>query len=162
MAVSSLFYYNDQLGKVVPNELVLQWKITAAKTVVPIVANSAHLTAFDAIASQSVIDGFLGTTNEFLVAAFDATAMGANAFAVILDMNGQAKSLLSVSARVLSGSNGATVAECGKVAEGLTASTLVCQGALGSQGNLAGRFVLSGLDALTSGLLEVRFCWVAK
>jgi len=162
MPVSSLFYYNDQLGKVVANDLILQWKITAAKTVVPVVPNSAQLSSFDAIASQAVIDNFLGTSNEFLVSAFDATAMGTNAFAVIVDMGGQAKSLLSVTARVLSGSNGATVAECGKVAEGLTASTLACEGALGSQGNLAGRFVLAGLDALTSGLLEVRFCWVAK
>lgn len=162
MAVSSLFYYNDQLGKVVPNELVLQFKITGAKASSPIVANTAVLTSYDALASQAVINNFLGTTNEFLLAAFDATAMGTDAFAVIVNMNGQAKKLLSVSARVMSGSNGATVAECADVAEGLTASTLACEGALGANGNLAGRFVLSGLDALTSGMLEVRFCWIAK
>lgn len=162
MAVSSLFYYNDQLGKVVPNELILQYKITGAKTSAPIVANSATLTAYDAIASQSVIDNFLGTSSEFLVAAFDATAMGTNAFAVIVDMNGQAKNLLSVRARVMSGSNFATVAECSDIADGLTASTLSCEGAVGANGNLAGRFVLAGLDALTSGLIEVRFSWIAK
>lgn len=162
MAVSSLFYYNDQLGKVVPNELVLQFKITGAKASSPIVANTAILTSYDALASQAVINNFLGTTNEFLLAAFDATAMGTDAFAVIVNMNGQAKKLLSVSARVMSGSNGATVAECADVAEGLTASTLACEGALGANGNLAGRFVLSGLDALTAGMLEVRFCWIAK
>lgn len=162
MAVSSLFYYNDQLGKVVANELVIQWKITGAKAVSPVVWNTALLTSFDAVASQAVIDSFLGTSSEFLVAAFDATAMGTDAYAVIVNMNGQAKKLLSVSAKVYSGSNGATVAECADVAEGLTASTLACEGALGAQGNLAGRFVLSGLDALTSGLLEVRFCWIAK
>lgn len=162
MPVSSLFYYNDQLGKVVPNELVLQWKITGAKAVSPIVANSAHLTSFDAIASQAVIDSFLGTTNEFLVSAFDATAMGTNAFAVIVDMNGQAKSLLSVTARVMSGTNGATVAQCADVAEGLTASTLACEAQRGAEGNVAARLVLSGLDDLTSGLLEVRLYWIAK
>ena len=162
MAVSSLFYYNDQLGKVVPNELVLQFKITGAKAVSPIVANSAHLTSFDAIASQAAIDSFLGTTNEFLVSAFDATAMGAHAFAVIVDMSGQAKSLLSVTAKVMSGTNGGTVAQCADVAEGLTASTLACEGAVGAAGNLAGRFILTGLDDLTAGLLEVRFCWIAK
>ena len=111
MAVSSLFYYNDQLGKVVPNELVLQFKITGAKASSPIVANTAALTAYDAIASQSVIDSFLATSS---------------------------------------------------VAEGLTASTLACEGALGASGNVAGRFVVSGLDALTSGMIEVRFCWIAK
>lgn len=162
MAVSSLFYYNDQLGKVVPNELVLQFKITGAKASSPIVANTALLKSYDAIASQSVIDSFLGTSSEFAVAAFDATAMGTDAFAVIVNMNGQAKKLLSVSAKVMSGSNGATVAECADVAEGLTASTLACEGALGASGNVAGRFVVSGLDALTSGMIEVRFCWVAK
>lgn len=162
MAVSSLFYYNDQLGKVVPNELVLQFKITGAKASSPIVANTAVLTSYDAIASQSVIDSFLGTSSEFLVSAFDATAMGVNAFAVIVNLNGQAKKLLSVSAKVMSGSNGATVAECADVAEGLTASTLACEGALGASGNVAGRFIVSGLDALTSGMIEVRFCWVAK
>lgn len=162
MAVSSLFYYNDQLGKVVPNELVLQFKITGAKASSALVANTAILTSYDAVASQAVINNFLGTSNEFLLAAFDATAMGTDAFAVIVNMNGQAKKLLSVSAKVMSGSNGATVAECADVAEGLTASTLACEGALGANGNLAGRFVLSGLDALTSGMIEVRFCWIAK
>lgn len=162
MAVSSLFYYNDQLGKVVPNELVLQFKITGAKASSPIVANTAVLKAYDAIASQSVIDSFLGTSSEFAVAAFDATAMGTDAFAVIVNLNGQAKKLLSVKAKVYSGSNGATVAENAAVAAGLTASTLACEGALGANGNLAARFVLSGLDALTSGMVEVRLCWVAK
>lgn len=162
MAVSSLFYYNDQLGKVVPNELVLQFKITGAKASSPIVANTALLSSYDAIASQTVIDSFLGTSSEFAVAAFDATAMGTNAFAVLVNMNGQAKKLLSVSAKVMSGSNGATVAECADVAEGLTSSTLVCEGALGAAGNLAGRFVLAGLDDLPSGMIEVRFCWIAK
>lgn len=162
MAVSSLFYYNSQLGKVVPNQVRLHFKITGAKACEPIVPNSAILTSYDAIASQAVINSFLGTTNEFLVSAFDATAMGTNAFAVIVNMNGQGKQLLSVTATVFSGSNGATVAECADVAEGLTASTLACEGALGVNGNFAGRFVLSGLDALTSGLIEVVFNWISK
>lgn len=162
MAVSSLFYYNDQLGKVVPNELVLQFKVTGAKASSALVANTAILTSYDAIASQSVIDSFLGTSSEFAVAAFDATAMGVDAFAVIVNMTGQARKLLSVSAKLFTAANGASVNQCADVAEGLTASTLACEGALGAAGNLAGRFVIAGLDAAVSGMIEVRFCWIAK
>lgn len=163
MAVSSLFYYNDQLGKVVPNELVLQWQVTGAKALSPLVANTAMLYSFDAIAAQSDIDNFLGTSGEFAVAAFDATAMGVNAFAVIVNMNGQAKKLLSVQAQLRSGTNGATFAQCAAPASAaLTASSLSCQGALGANGNLAARFIVAGLDAATSGILQVKFSWISK
>lgn len=163
MTDTALFYYNDQLGKVVPRCDVFQFNITAAKTVSPAVANSATLTAFDAIASQAVINTFLGTTDEFLVAAFDATAMGTDAFAFILNLNGQARTLCDVKVRTYSGTGGGTVVErCTAPVATLTASTLSTQCALGAYGNVAARSVLTGVDVLTSGIIEVSVYWIAK
>ena len=163
MSVSSLLYWNDQLGKVVPNRLRLQWTITAAKTVSAAVANSASLVAFDAVASQAVIDALLGTTSEFALAAFDATAMGTDAFAAIVNMGGQAKKLLGCRASFYTGSNGLTSVKSGVASvTTLTASSLTAQCALGASGNLAARVILTGVDALTSGIIELELDWISK
>lgn len=163
MADTSLFYYNDQLGKVIPRETIFQFNITAAVTVAAAVPNTATLTSFGAIASQSVIDTFLGTTNEFLVAAFDAVAMGVDAFAFILNLNGQARTLLGVKVRTYSGVGGGTVVERFTApVTTLTASSLTTQCGLGANGNVAARTVLTGVDALTSGIIEVSAYWIAK
>lgn len=166
MSATSLFYWNDQFGKTQPRVLRLSYNITAAKTVSPVVANSATLTAFDAIASQTVIDNFLGTSSEFLVAAFDATSMGNDAFAVIVNMNGQAAKLVQAVARCYSGTGGATLVtrQC-QASSTLTASTLATEAALGSSGNLAMKVDFGNtpdFDALTSGTIEIELHYIAK
>lgn len=177
MAGPGLIYENDYLYAK-EDELILKFNITAAKTVSPMpISNNAVLTAFDAIASQSVIDNWLGSTNEFLVAAFDATAMGTDAFACIVNMSGlkagvdasstgslaQAQSLLCAQISLFSGSNGATAVSEGVASVAtLTASTLSTQAACGAFGNLALRAVLSGVDVLTSGIIVVRLHWVSR
>ncbi len=93
MADTSLFYWNQKFGKTQPRELKLIWTITGAKTVSTVPIGAPVLTAFDAISSQSTIDNFLGTVDEFLIIDFDSTAMGADAFACIINMGGQAQSL---------------------------------------------------------------------
>ncbi len=159
-----VFTWNESLAKTIPHPLVFAYKITAAKTIVPIVQGlqSAVLTAFDAVASQSVIDSFLGTTNEFLVAAFNATAMGTDAFAMILNMKGQAAQAAWVNIRIYSGSELGTEVTVAAVGGVLTASTLETAYALGANGNLAVKSVLAGVDALTSGIIECHLYWVAK
>jgi len=160
---TSLIYWNERVQLSQPRSLTLLYQITAAKTVADPLRSPA-LTAFDAVASQAVIDSFLGTTSEFAVAAFDATAMGTDAFAVIVKMDGQAAELFSARVRVSTGTGGVTLTGTTIVqpVAALTVSSLTNQAARGATGNLAVRTVISGLDALTSGLIEVVLLWRSK
>ena len=121
------------------------------------------LVAFDAVASQAVIDALLGTTSEFALAAFDATAMGTDSFAVILNLGGQAKKLVGARAAFYTGTDGLTSVRSGVAsAAALTASSHTAQCALGASGNLAARVILTGVDALTSGIIELELDWISK
>lgn len=162
MADTSLFYYNEKLGKTNPRELILMYNITGAKTSVLRPVGGPVLTVYDAIAAQSTIDNFLGTTNEFTISQFDATAMGTDAVAGIINMTGQAKYLCGVTASLYSSTNFATLGASTSVGTGLTASTLATESALGAYGNMAFRVILTGLDALTSGVLVVRVLWISN
>lgn len=164
---TSLYYYNDQLGKVDPRKTDFWYTITGAKGNTAVVANSAQINGYDAaapFATQAAIDAFLGTSSEFLLAAFDSTSMGTDAFAVIVNMGGQAKVLVAAQITSYTGTGGTTVASLTvpATAAGLTASSLSTQAALGSSGNLAFRSVLSGMDGFTSGLIRVTFEWISK
>lgn len=163
MADTSLFYYQEQWGKVQPRILRLQYQITGAVTVKPCVSNSATLTTFGAIASQAVIDDFLGTTSEFNYLAFDATSMGADAMGVIVNMNGQAKTLVQMVARCYSASN--TLVTRQVLGGSLTATTLETAAALGASGNLAVKIDWGNspdFDALTAGTIDIELHWIAK
>lgn len=157
------------------NVMQLQWKITAAKTVQPLpLSMGGVLTLVDAAASQAAIDSFLMTTNEFLLAAFDATAMGTDAFGCLVKMNGlqetathngvgQVASVQAMVANVYSGTNGATVVTSGVASSTtLTASSNTSQIAVGAAGDIAFRLVSAGLDALTGGLISVNIYWTSK
>lgn len=157
------------------NLLQLQWAITAAKTVSPLpMTASGVLTTFDAIAAQTTIDNFLLTTNEFLIVQFDGTAMGTDTFAGIIKMNGanvattsleigQAQSVQSMIATLHSGTNGSTLVSSGVVASTtMTSSSNTSQIAVGANGDMAFRFVASGLDILTAGLITVNIFWTSK
>lgn len=162
MKVSSPSYWSDAVQRGQAYSIDLFFKITAAKTVTSLNANSV-LTSFDAIAAQATINDFLGTTDEFLVAAFDATAMGTDAFACIVAMSGQASQLLAATAETYSGTDGLTVVPAGiNSSTTLTASSHTAQCALGAYGNMAARFVLTGVDALTSGLIKVTLYYRSK
>lgn len=162
----ALQYWNEKLPKSLPRKLELCWNITAAKTVSPCVAGLPVYSTFDAISSQSVIDGFLGTTNEFLVAAFDATAMGADTFGGIVNLSGQGAKLVYMDARCYSGTGGSTEVErVVASSSALTASTLATECALGANGNMAFKVDFGNtpdFDGLTSGLIVVKLMWVAK
>jgi len=174
MAGPGLIYQSGDLYAK-EDELILKWNITGAKTSTPLPLNrSSVLTVYDAISSQSTIDDFLGSTNEFLIAQFDSTAMGTDAFGFLINMSGQAPGLttttnkaqaaqlLAATISLYSGANGATVVNEGVVSvTTLTSSSLSTQCAVGSYGNLAMRAILTGLDALTSGLIVARLHWVS-
>lgn len=154
----SQVYWSDSVQRYQPYVLQLGYQITAAKTVTQMEKTSS-LSTFDAFASQAVIDGYLGTTNEFLLNQFDATSMGVDAFGGLVNMSGQAATLLAAEAVVYSGASGQTVVPAAGIAVAafpLSASTLAPGAAVGANGNIGFRFVLTGLDALTSGLILVR------
>lgn len=163
MSKMSLAYYQDQLGKVDPHVTQLVYNITGAGAASPIPSNSVSLITFGAIASQSVIDDFLGTTNEFLVAAFDATAMGADMFGGLVKMEGQMKQLVYVEAVCYS--TGAGVHRGAQPSAALTASTLVTECALGASGNVAFKVDFGNspdFDGLTAGTIVIRLHWISK
>lgn len=163
MSGTSLMYWQDQLGKVNPQVLRLQYSISAAVTAAPIVSNSASLITFVALASQAVIDDFLGTTNEFLLTAYDATSMGADAFGALVNMNGQCKTVVQMIARCYSASN--TIVTRQVVGGALTASTLETKCAVGANGNIGVKVDFGNtpdFDALTAGTIELEILWISK
>lgn len=161
MATSpGLFFWQDKIGRNNPHVVQFLFKITAAKTITPVPQGTPVLTAFDAIASQATIDDFLGTTNEFLVAQFDATAMGTDAFAVICNFGKQADELYAVEA--YADDLAARVDVSIPSVTTLTSSSLTSQCAKGADGNIATRLILTGVDAMTSGLISVRFLFKSK
>ncbi len=175
MAGPGLIYQSGDLYAK-EDEMILKWNITGAKTSTPLPLNrSSVMTVYDAIAAQATIDNFLGTTNEFLIAQFDATAMGTDAFGFLINMSGgapglntttnraQAAQLLCVEVTLHSGSQGATAVNEGVASIAtLTSSSLATEFALGSYGNIAGRAILSGLDILTTGIIVARLHWVSQ
>ncbi len=165
MADQSLMYYQDKLGKTNPRELVLVWEITGAKTVSLVPVGSPNYPVFDAIATQSVIDNFLGTVNEFLVADFDSTAMGADAFGGLVNMAGQVQDVLYFTADCYSGTGGSTLVSRESLNDGLTASTLETAVGVGAYGNLAFKVNFGNspdFDGLTAGTIVVKIYWISK
>lgn len=172
-----LFYTNEKHAKTQLRELEFIFQITAAKTVVVYPRGADILPLFDAT-TQAVIDAYLGTTNEFLLAQFDATSMGTDAFGGIINMGtmtspgtysssltaqaGQAAALVSVEVSTQSGTSFGTwfpTAAFGPT--GLASTSLTTGCALGANGNIAFRAILTGVDALTSGLIKVVVKWIA-
>lgn len=165
---ASRVLWNDALDRAQPFILRLAWKVTAAVTVSNLYdcQGSAVLTAFGAISAQSTIDTFLGTTSEFDYLAFDATALGADIMAGIVNMNGQCQKLLWMEATCSSGTAGATKVVVGNYASSaLTASTLVTECAKGSSGNVAFKANFGNspdFDALTDALITVDLAMYLK
>lgn len=160
----SIFLFNANLPQI--KTMRLLWKITAAKTVSPLpISNSAVYSTFDAIAAQSTIDNFLGTTSEFTIAQFDATAMGADTFGVLVNMQGQALSIQSMVARCYSNTGGLDLVtrQC-QASTTLPDSTNATEIAVGADGNI-GLIVVFGntpdFDGLTSGTIDIEIVWLS-
>lgn len=172
MSSASLMYWNDKHGKTQARELTFIYEITGAKTNSPAVAGYPALDLYDAATNQAQIDDFLLTSSEFTAAQFDATAMGTDAFGVIVDMRGrqalgssssqtgQADKLIMAEAQLYV--DDIAVSDGNATNKALSDSTLEPGASLGANGNLAARFVLGGLDAATDGIIVVKFHWIAK
>ena len=173
MTAQGLFYWNEKHGKSQPRIMDFTYQITAAKTVSPYPQGADSFTFFDAI-TQNQIDTYLGVASDFPASYFDATAMGTDAFGGIIRMSGQtpsgitptsaqASQIVRMDAKVYSGAGFTTISERAAFGPtGMTASTLETACAISSTGNLAFKFVLTGLDALTAGMIAVRVYWISK
>lgn len=164
MGDTSLYYYQDQLLRVNPRILRLQYNITGAAACSPIISNSASMVFYSALSSQAQVDNFLGTTNEFLYTAFGATAMGADAFAGLVNMAGQCKTITQMVAKCYSGTGGATLVtrQC---QESAVANSLQTAVEVGANGNIAFQVDFGNtpdFDALTSGTIEIEIHWIPK
>lgn len=160
MTSPGLFFWQDRIGKNNPHVVQFMYQITAAKTVSQLPQGTPTLTSFDALASQAVIDDFLGTTNEFLLAQFNAVSLGVDAFGLICNFGKQCDELFMVEAYV---DDLTTRVEASFPAVAtLTSSSLTTQCAKGAEGNMAARLILTGLDALTSGIIVVKFYFRSK
>lgn len=167
------FYRNEKHPKTQVRELVFQFQITAAKTIVPLPRGLDVLTAFDALTQQQIddyltrpFDGYTSSvTTGFTAAQFDATAMGANMFGGIVNMNQQASYLAAARLHVYSGTspNFSTLAATSVLGtQGLSASTAENGLGLSPMGDIGFRFLSTGLDALTSGIIRVEIDWISK
>jgi hypothetical protein len=166
MADTSLVYWQEKLGKTQARKLQFVWT-TVSGAFTEKVPGAPVLLTQGAIASQSVIDNFLGTTSEFDYLAYDATAMGTDALGIIVDMKGQAAKAVYATLDAYSSTYGATLAGC-RVAGGvLVASTLEAAFACGASttitgsGNLAFKGVISSLDTHT-GLVVLNLYIISK
>ncbi|HYD02008.1 MAG TPA: hypothetical protein VEB22_12340 [Phycisphaerales bacterium] len=168
----AVYAWNDKLQSSQPQCVRLAFKITGAKTVTEVLGAPVAYT-FDAgldTAAEiaAILPDLAAATDEFTAAtAWGSTAMGTDAFGFIVDMGGQARKVLYVEARLYGGSdanitsmNGVTGADpvlgCGFQGQ-TTALTnaLTNQCTVSSQGNVGGHIVITGLDALTAGLLVI-------
>jgi hypothetical protein len=162
MSSNTLVYTSDKLERGEPVTTNLIYRITGAKTISDNAANAANV-FFDTGITQATVDAFLGTTNEILIAGFGSTAMGTDAFGGIIDMGGQCTQLINIELRVFSGTSTATKTT-GLAWGSATAlpNTLTSDAQLGANGNIGFKVVVTGVDAITDGMIEVIIKWRAK
>jgi hypothetical protein len=167
---TSLTYWQSALLKTTPRTCKLRYNITAAVTF------AAQATGYPALVSagaitQAQLDAALHKSNgdasssEFTAAQFDATSMGADAFGGVVDLYGQAQTLLNMVARCYSGTGGATLVERSVGSGTLAASTLETACAKGANGNLGFKVDFGNapdFDALTAGQVVIDLEWISK
>ena len=163
--VVSVHPYTSKRGK----QIIVsryEFTITGAVTVTPLPIDDSSALVYFGVATQAAIDAHLGTTSEFTLAQYDATAMGADAMGIILDMGKQCEELFSFCARCYSAADGATLVERNVVGSAtLTDSTLTTECAKGANGNIGLKIDWTNtpdFDALTSGHIEIDVSWRAK
>jgi hypothetical protein len=153
-------YWSDKLGKTVVRPSKFNYDINGAADIELNIKGAPILHSFGAI-TQADIDAHLGNSSEFTAAQFDATAMGVDAIAFIVDMAGQVDKCAAVKVRIY-GSDGALDVEERITPSSLTDSTLASEAEVGSSGNLAIRAIVTGIDALAAGSVELEFEWISK
>tara|TARA_B100001094_G_scaffold219408_1_gene213521 strand:+ start:8153 stop:8668 length:516 start_codon:yes stop_codon:yes gene_type:complete len=162
--------YTAKRGKAV-NVSEYRLNITGAKAQSPLpMDDSSILLGFDGDhPTQSEIDSHLGTSSEFLAAAFDSTSIDADSEAIIIDLGGQVDELVYVELSFISSDSGATAATVVnrylKPIAALQSSTAASECAKGANGNVAIKILWGNspnFDGQTEGQIVVRVHWRAK
>lgn len=157
---------NEALQRSLPFTLRFTLSISAAKTASLVGKNGIPgvTFGFDTAAAvtdalgQTTIDNLLGLTSDVVAAtAFGSTAMGTDAVGFVLACSGQVKLVHGMRVTTNTGASGATLTAC---AGGITTAlpnTLpaLARCALTAGGNVAGQFVIAGIDSVTSGYVVV-------
>ena len=167
MSDTSLMYWSQKLGKTQARKLQFTYEITGAKASSEIVPGYPALVTYDALSSQDQIDSFLDdNANEFLLAQFDATSRGDDAFGGIINTAQQIEKALWMEARCYSGTGGSTLVERAvKASSTLSSSTLATEYAKSASGYLGFKIDFGNtpdFDALTSGLIIVDMYYLSK
>jgi hypothetical protein len=160
MSGPSSMYFSPGLQSAQAEVLTLIWQITAAKTIVPVPLNFTVLTTFDGFSAQSQIDNFLGTSSEFLLADLDAGTMGANMFACLVNMQGQASAASLMRTTIYStATNSFDTQTLAGVFESALSNASASEFQVGAYGNMAFKVLATGLDALTAGAIVTDLFW---
>jgi hypothetical protein len=160
MAQPSYILANDSLARHQKASIDLIYNITGAKAGKFVALPPQALVAYDAsVITQAAIDALLGSVLEFDAADFTSTAMGTDALGLVLDCGGQIAAVHGIKIHALTDDGAGAVAQAtqlGKVAPlvntSLAAIARVEKSALG---NLGVQMVVTGLDAATSGQLQI-------
>lgn len=170
-ADTPLFYRNEKHAKSQVRRLVLTFQITAAQTVNLIPRSIDVLTTFGPLTQAQIdaylsrpIDGYVATSSTgFTAAQFDATSMGTDAFGGIINMNQQCRYVGAMKAFFFTGAGNTTSTIRGALGTAnLAASTLENAVGRSPSGDIAFKLIgPSGLDALTSGIIQVEIDWIS-
>ena len=148
-----------------PEQIDVVFKITGAKTAVPVIQGIEAIWGADAGSfTQSAADALLGTGDIAAVTtSFGSTRMGTDAFGLILGLEGNVRQLISVEATVQLATGASAVYSCGPSAAALTdALADKCEFKLTALGNIYGSITAANLDAATSGFIHLRIVCVLK
>lgn len=169
----SVYAWNDKVQQGQYQELRLAWNITGAKAATLLNVGFPVLTSFDAgMDTLAEITAALPnmTTDEFVAAtAWGSTAMGTGAFGFVIDMDGtpgsadgQARQVMWVTCHVSgTASSVPLIASFAGQSSALT-NALTNQCTVGSLGNIGGHIVVTGLDALTAGVIDLSIILATK
>ena len=175
--IQPLVLRSDALEKTQPSQVELMWVITGAKTVrlgrgqsqAPVKAgfDAASLTTAicDALLSAEVAQPAGDVPGDTM---FDATALGADSFGALIDMQGQARKAVRLEYVISTntGGGGATVLVHG-VVEGADGQLTVSENSTGMAVSPAGNLYLrlaaiSNLDIATAGSILVKLHFHSK
>lgn len=163
----SPYAWNDAIQASQYQELVFAWSITGAKAASLLNAGAPIAHTFDAgLDTLAEITAALPnmTTDEFTAAtAWGSTAMGTDAFGFVIDMSGeygaatgQARRVRFVECHVSGTASSVPLIAAFAGQQTALTNALTNQCTVGSLGNIGGHIVVTGLDALTSGLILLR------
>ena len=144
--------WSDKLGRSQQAEILLYLERDASAGSFSIQNDVPAEVSAGAI-TQATIDALLGSSSEVDADKFDATAQGTDALGFVIDCGGQVRKVISMEAYDYGTGAGNSINQAD-----LTASTLAAGCEVSSSGNIAGRAVISGMDANTStdGLVKIR------